>query len=293
MEKDFSYFFDWNNFQAFNMQERMLAEFAANGANNIVLTSFLLERLVSEPNFVFAIKDSMNRKGLKFVGCHGLWSGVKDLACEDRHFWKKSIEDHKRALGYAADFGCKTYVMHVGALCCYYRPYDEQQIRDLACKSLEALIPTAEKEGIIIAVENSFEPTNAADEVLYYINKFPTPTVGVCYDSGHANIMTGVGKDPAKYGNDLLRPWDNNIIFEDHTLEKLAPHIVTAHLHDNNGYSDQHHFPGTGTTDWDNILSGLANCPRIEEMQIEVSAQCNLSVRELCTGMEPYKKYLK
>lgn len=293
MNREFSYFFDWNHFQDFALQERMIAEFAENGAKYIVLTNFLLERQLNEPNFKYAIQESMNRFGLKFSGCHGLWGGDKDLCCEDKQYRNISIENHKRAMGYAADFGCKTYVVHIGARCCYYRPYDEQKIRDLACDTLEKMIPAAEKEGIVIAVENSFEPTNTADEVLYYINKFPSPNVGVCYDSGHANIMTGEGKDPAKYGIDMTRPWDNQIVFENQTLEKLSQHIVACHLHDNNGYSDQHRLPGTGTTNWERILPALAKCPRMMEMQVELSITPELSIRKICSTMDHYKKFIQ
>ena len=294
MENDFTYFFDWQNFRSFDLQERMMAEFAENGAKNIVLISSLLERLINEPNFRMALKDSMKRMGLKFSGCHGIWGGDKDLACEDKQYFHRSIENHKLAIGYAADFGCKTYVVHVGAQCCYYRPYDEQKIRDLACKSLELLIPTAEKEGVIIAVENSYEPTNAADEVLYYIDKFPSPWVGACFDAGHANMLKSAGKEISKYDyEDMFRPWGNNIVFEDHTLEKMFPHIVTCHLHDNDGYRDLHQLPGEGTINWDEIFQTLVRCPRIQEMQVETCFPPHLSIRKVCTRMEQYKKYLQ
>ena len=143
-------------------------------------------------------------------------------------------------------------------------------------------------------MENSFEPTNTADEVLYYIEKFPSPSVGVCYDAGHANIMSGAGKDPAAYREDLLIPWNGKIVFENRTLEKLAPHIVTCHLHDNNGYSDQHDLPGTGTVCWESLIRRLSECPRILSMQSEVSAVSRrIPVRRLCAAFDSLKRYMK
>ena len=292
MEKEFSFFFDWKNFQDYAMGERMLAEFAANGAKNIVVTEYLLERFLNEPNFFCLFNKLVEKHGLKFSGCHGLWSGVKDLNCDDRQYRPISIANHKRAMGYAAEAGCKEYVVHIGALCCYYRPYDEQQMRDYACDTLENIIPEAEKLGIIIAVENSFEPTNTTDEVLYYINKFPSPAVGVCFDAGHANIMTSVGKDITRYGESLLLPWANKIEFEDHALEKLAPHIVTCHLHDNDGYGDQHALPGTGSINWEKLIKDLSACPRMITMQAEVSIRPALSIRKLCETFDAMKKYI-
>ena len=292
MEKEFSFFFDWQNYKENNMMERAVAEFAANGAKYIVMTNNLLDRCLDEPNFFFLFVKLLEKYGLKFSGCHGLWSGVKDLNCDDRQYRDISIANHKRAMGYAADAGCKEYVVHIGALCCYYRPYDEQKMRDYACDTLEKIIPEAEKLGIIIAVENSFEPTNTTDEVLYYINKFPSPAVGVCYDAGHANIMTGAGKDLSRYGAPMQLPWANKIEFEDHALEKLAPHIVTCHLHDNDGYSDQHALPGNGTINWEKLIKDLSACPRMLTMQAEVSMRPDLAIRKLCTTFDAMKKYI-
>ena len=292
MEKEFSYFFDWQNYKENNLMERAIAEFAANGAKYIVMTNNLLDRCLDEPNFFFLFVKLLEKYGLKFSGCHGLWSGVKDLNCDDRQYRDISIANHKRAMGYAADAGCKEYVVHIGALCCYYRPYDEQKMRDYACDTLEKIIPEAEKLGIIIAVENSFEPTNTTDEVLYYINKFPSPAVGVCYDAGHANIMTGAGKDLSRYGAPMQLPWANKIEFEDHALEKLAPHIVTCHLHDNDGYSDQHALPGNGTINWEKLIKDLSACPRMLTMQAEISMRPDLAIRKLCTTFDAMKKYI-
>ncbi len=292
MEKEFSFFFDWDKFKDYAMLERMIAEFAENGAKYIVVTNHLLERFLNEPNFFFLFGELVRKHGMKFQGCHGLWSGVKDLNGDDRQYRPIAIENHKRAMGYAADAGCREYVVHIGALCCYYRPYDEQKMRDLACDTLEKILPEAEKLGIIIAVENSFEPTNTADEVLYYINKFPSPFMGVCYDAGHANIMTGIGKDITRYGGDMNLPWANKIEFEDHALEKLTPHIVTCHLHDNNGYSDQHALPGNGIINWEKLIKDLSACPRILSLQSEVSMKPELSIRKLCATFDAMKQYI-
>ena len=113
MEKEFSYFFDWNSYSEWSMMECALAEFTENGAKYIVVTSHLLERFLNEPYFFFSMKEMTEKFGLKFKGCHGLWgSGVKDLNCEDRQYRQKSIDNHKLAMGYAADAGCREYVVH-------------------------------------------------------------------------------------------------------------------------------------------------------------------------------------
>lgn len=292
MEKDFSFFFDWQNFKDMPMYTRMFNEFADNGEKNIVLTEHMLDKFIDDPSYRYYFNIYLKKAGLQFSGCHGLFKYQYDLNCADRHYRPQMIEKHKTAMGYAADSGCKSYVVHVGAACTYFEEYDLQKMRDLACDTLEKLIPTAEKEGIVIAVENSFEPTNTADEVLYYMKKFPSPAVGACYDSGHANIMKSTDKKQESYSGSLKMCWKNNIVFEDETLEKMTPYIVTCHLHDNNGYGDFHQLPETGTTDWQNIISKLAKCPRIQNMQIEVSMSAEISIRKLIESANKLKKYI-
>lgn len=292
MDKEFSFFFDWQNFKEMPMSSRMFYEFVDNGVKNIVLTEHLLEKFIDDPSYRYYFNVYVKRAGLQFSGCHGLFKYQYDLNCTDRYYRPQMIEKHKTAIGYAADAGCKSYVVHVGAACTYFENYDLQKMRDLACDTLEKLIPTAEKEGIVIAVENSFEPTNTADEVVYYMKKFSSPALGACYDSGHANIMKSTGKKQNLYGDGLKMCWKNNVIFEDETLQKMTPYIVTCHLHDNNGYNDLHQLPVAGTIDWANEISGLAKCPRMQNMQIEVSIAAETSIHKLVTSANGLKKYL-
>ena len=50
----------------------------------------------------------------------------------------------------------------------------------------------------------------------------------------------------------------------------MKPYIVTAHLHDNDGYSDAHDLPGCGRIDWKRQIENLRSCPRLMSLQTEV-----------------------
>ena len=45
--------------------------------------------------------------------------------------------------------------------------------------------------------------------------------------------------------------------------------MVTAHVHDNNGFTDEHKMPGAGTIDWKSTVSRLLACPNLEFVQNE------------------------
>ena len=273
-----SHFFPWKKIND-DFVTNILCEFADNGAESVVLTDEWGKRLVKEPGFYTTLLGWLRESGMKIFECHGLWSIAYDLNITDRPRRRAMIEEHKLCMEYAADLGCRTYVMHIGAFDCYYKDTSLEEMRRLAVESLEKLIPAAEKLGIIIAIENSFEPSN-------------TPVLGCCFDTGHANIMAKTpGKDPAKYASYMNVCWKNGVVEEADAFGKLAPHIVTCHLHDNDGYGDAHNLPGTGTIDWKMLIPALKNCPRIVSMQNETSAGAyHVSIAKLCRTFDELMK---
>ena len=124
----------------------------------------------------------------------------------------------------------------------------------------------------MLLIENSFEKTNAPDEIINYVKTFPSKNFGVCFDSGHANLMEYFpGKEFSKFYPGVTEAWDEDAVgYCNDALDRLLPHIVTCHLHDNNGYIDSHKMPGDGTINWDNLVSKLENAPRLMTIQTEV-----------------------
>ena len=73
-------------------------------------------------------------------------------------------------------------------------------------------------------------------------------------------------------------------------LGDLLPHIVTCHLHDNDGYSDAHQMPGEGRINWPEQIAKIRTAPRLVSMQSEVSVgKYAYSIRHLA---ETFKKIL-
>ncbi len=61
--------------------------------------------------------------------------------------------------------------------------------------------------------------------------------IGVCWDTGHANLSDGV--DQA------------------HSIRKLGEWLKCLHIHDNHGKFDEHILPMMGTIDWRKIMGAL------------------------------------
>ena len=210
--------------------------------------------------------------GAHFLSMHGLCGPGFDMNTLDPARRPGMIADHIRCMEIAHEFGAQTYTIHPGAS--HYVRHEAKlpELRKLAAETMTELVPAAERIGIVLAVENSFEPPNAACEVLALIEPYlGNPAVGVCYDTGHAHCKAYFpGKDPAKYHRSVSNAWYETGVICENALEVLKPHVVTCHMHDNTGYGDLHGLPGDGTIDWAALLPELRTCPRMLEWQTEI-----------------------
>ena len=267
----------------------LFAELLSNGADSVVLNEWMAQRLLDERNYYSQLEQQARTLGMKLFEIHAPFGECWDLNCSVKARRKEMIREHIRCMNYAAELGCKTYVIHIGAWDCIFRPeIPLETMRSLALDSLEKLLPEAEKAGIILAVENSFELSNSPDEVLYLLKNFDSPFLGCCFDTGHANYMAPSpdGTPKAYSAFQVQKAWRGNLIQEPAALEKLYPHIVTCHLHDNNGLSDGHLLPGRGTIDWKPLMKKLLAAPRLVSCQSEVGfLRDNISIKEFCSTM--------
>jgi sugar phosphate isomerase/epimerase len=139
--------------------------------------------------------------------------------------------------------------------------------------SLSKILPAAEKAGITVCIENIWFPTNTPEVLLSIKEHFPTDALGFCFDAGHANLCAK-GKLYSDGGN-RGRVWTDVYgkmpeIWDDRIGEKMLPHIVNCHLHDNNGDTDQHLCPGHGNVNWESVADLLRRAPRLKNIQSEV-----------------------
>ncbi|MBR7130586.1 MAG: sugar phosphate isomerase/epimerase [Lentisphaeria bacterium] len=266
--KIFSFFCDWKKCPD-ELLASSFAEILDNGVSNFVFGEIWMERILQEPKFVATLRHLAGNR-VKFHDMHAPYGECYDLACPGTGRRDELIKDHIRALAYASDFGCRTYTIHIGAYDSVFFHTPNEVIRPLALESLEKLVPWAEKYGVILAVENAFERSNTPDEVMYYVDYFDHPYVKCCFDSGHALIMdTYPGK--GEYGDYMKNDvWSGKVENYTGAFEKMSPLMVTCHLHDNDGFSDQHKIPGDGIEKWD-ILAGklLNNAPELLSIQTE------------------------
>ncbi len=220
--------------------------------------------------------------GLEVWSAHGPWgsetwqAGRVDLAATDESARRASVDDVRRAITWLADAGGARLVVHPGVLS------DESQAtrrRVSLVRSLSALAPAAASHGVSLCVENmppTCCPGSRMSDLAAIVSELGATHVGLCLDTGHANIIA----DAASFAREA-GPW-----------------LRTTHVHDNDGTRDEHRLPGQGTVRWSEFSTALAGvgydgvimieCPRyLREHPDEVTDQLRQRLAELCGGPAP------
>lgn len=196
--------------------------------------------------------DCMKKRGIVPGQCHCQW--VKGHAFSEEFTIEPPKEILHRSIEACHMLGCHRLVFHPPY---YHRRIlnDETRIAilDGQVEWFRHFLPTAEKFGVEIHLENTFDSKHTqkegdpyyvnvtAWEMLHIANKLNHPLVKICIDTGHARIAN---QDvPAM-------------------IREIGPLLGSVHLNDNFGligpiYEDLHLFPGYGDLDWDAIFAAL------------------------------------
>ena len=244
-------------------------DYAAAGAKYIVLSDELLRQFCGNGKLVPEIRAEIEPTGLKFVDGHAPFGPWENYCLPDESARPSMIARQKLALQLCADFDVHTITAHIGGIPPIFFSYPAEHFIESTFRTLDELLPLAEKLDVTIAIENSWTPITTPERLLEVVRRYDSPRLGICYDSGHANLMAHPTDDPEAaaiktFGSfGLPVPWDDRI------LEKVLPEVVNCHLHDNDGLVDRHQLPGLGNIDWPHVMGLLEKAPRLRCVQDE------------------------
>ena len=263
-------------------------EFADNGARHIVLDNSLINRILSAPHLTQVLTEEIAAAGMTFVDAHAPFGVFADmLNCADDSRRRLMLSRQKAVIEITADMGVDTLTLHTG-VCCTPEEWaiPREKHRERIAAALDQLLPVAERLGVTLCLENGWHMVNHPDMLLEIRRQFQSESLGFCYDAGHANLMD---RSKTSAEGTVLRAWSgggytlDTIPWDDRILEKMLPHVVNCHLHDNNGVMDQHRNIGIGNIDWKHIVSLLKQAPRLRCIQSEVSPLRGPdSIRSIC-----------
>jgi sugar phosphate isomerase/epimerase len=168
-----------------------------------------------------------------FIG--GVWGRAYSNASSDARRRDEAVDETILAVEAARRLESSMLVLHLGVPRGQPIPDDDNNEAALR-RSLEPIAAACTRAGVRLALEVIPNDLATPDALLTWLEADPSLSgAGVCLDVGHAHLVGGAPE----------------------AAEALGGHVLTTHLHDNAGRTDDHLLPFTGTIDWPATLMAL------------------------------------
>ena len=166
---------------------------------------------------------------------NGQWGRAFSNASSDATLRDEAIRETIAAIAAARTLNCETIVLHLGLPRGQQIPAGDNTAAAVR-RSLERLADAASKAGLRLALEVIPNDLSSPAALLDWLEgDLELGGAGVCLDVGHAHLLGGAPE----------------------AAETLAGHVITTHVHDNRGLSDDHLVPFAGTIDWPTTLAAM------------------------------------
>ena len=212
---------------------------------------------------IAALNRKLQAHGLQIWSVHAPFGKNNNLSAPDESERIQALEIQKRLLPRVALLGAQVMVIHPsGGIPKEQRGAAAEALR----KSLPEITRAAEEAGVRLGLENMLPEHlgDQADELMAYVEEIDSPTLGVCFDTGHAHC------------NHDMRG----------TFEVLKDRIVTFHLQDNDGSRDMHLQPGYGTIPWAEFMRIFETMSFSDPLVVEAAPWDGADLRTLLDEME-------
>jgi sugar phosphate isomerase/epimerase len=166
------------------------------------------------------------------------------VASTDRAARVEAMDEIKRALEIAEQIPFRFLVQHLGIP---NESFSEKKF-EAAMTSIEHLRAFAKPLGVKILLENIPNELSTPDKLVEMIHNAHFDDVGICFDFGHAHMMSSVRE----------------------SFEILRNQICSTHVHDNDKDKDLHLWPGQGTIDWREAVELLRSAPQRPPLLLEL-----------------------
>ena len=117
-------------------------------------------------------------------------------------------------------------------------------------QSLLSLHEASSRTNVRVGLENVMTPDSSVQSLVSILNEFHSDRIGLCVDVGHLNI-------------------EGDVI---DGLERSRNWLLSVHISDNHGSSDEHLVPGKGEIDWPRVVEILEMMPRLNHRVLEVQS---------------------
>jgi sugar phosphate isomerase/epimerase len=167
-----------------------------------------------------------------------------NVASTDRAGRIEAMDEIKRALEIAEQIPFRFLVQHLGL---GNESFSERKF-EAAMTSIEHLRAFAKPLGVRILLENIPNELSTPDKLVEFIHATRFDDLGVCFDLGHAHIMSSIPE----------------------AFEIVKSQIRSTHVHDNKKDKDSHLWPGEGSINWKEALELLRSAPHTPPLLLEI-----------------------
>lgn len=233
-------------YHASRLTREHLAEIAAAGFDAVEVFATRSHVDYHDPAALDALAGSLRDLNLRLHGIHApimdafgrgdTWEGMNySIASTDQARRQEAVRETIQALELARRVPVDVMVLHLGAPRGHQSESD-RDARDAALRSLEELHGTAQPLGVRLAVEVIPNEISTPESLVRMLEEdFTAADAGVCLDFGHAFLLGDVVD----------------------AVEQVSGHLITTHVHDNDGRNDAHLVPFDGRIDWAPALMGI------------------------------------
>jgi sugar phosphate isomerase/epimerase len=229
------------------LRREHLLEIAAHGFETVEVFATRTHFDFHNPAAIGDLQQWLGEAGLSLHAIHapigesyrgGRWGTPLSIASADADARKRALAEAEHAIHIARRIPTAVLVVHLG-LPRWQRDDTEAgrgDTRDGARRSVEALAVLGAPLGVKIAVEVIPNELSRAGSLVHFVEEtLDGIDVGICLDFGHAHL-------------------DGDLV---DTIDVVSEHLVTTHVHDNQGRADDHLIPFEGTIDWPAALTGV------------------------------------
>jgi len=156
------------------------------------------------------------------------WGPAISIGVNDSAKRQAAVKEMDAALNIARQIPVNVFVVHLGTP----TVQGGENSRTAAFRSVEEICKLADPIGVRVALEVIPNPISDGTSLVTMIEDLEGTRAGICLDFGHAFLMGDVPD----------------------TIETVAEHLATTHVHDNKGKKDDHLVPFDGRINWDVAL---------------------------------------
>ena len=220
-----------------------LVEIAVHGFDAVELFANR-PHLACDDAAIPTIEEAVRDSGLRVHSVHapiaealrgGRWTAPFSIASGDQAARGRAVSEVLASLEMAQRLEAGFLVVHVGVPDDQRGSPDDNR-EDAAFRSLEELHAAAAPSGVRLALEVMPNRLSGAERLVASIeDELDLDGAGICLDFGHAHLAGDVVD----------------------AVEAVSGYLLTTHVHDNGGRTDEHLLPFDGSIPWEAVLMAL------------------------------------